>query len=100
MRDPVLDDAVVDGALSGTDPLGWELVGGRLMKTVSCRGFAGSLAFVNEVGALAEAADHHPDIDIRYDRVTMALVTHDSGGITQRDLDLARQIDGVTAGLR
>ena len=100
MRDPVLEDAVVDEALTGADPLGWELVGGRLMKTVPCRGFAGSLAFVNEVGALAEATEHHPDIDIRYDRVTLSLVTHDSGGITRRDLDLARQIDRVAAGLR
>jgi 4a-hydroxytetrahydrobiopterin dehydratase len=50
------------------------------------------------VGQLAEEADHHPDIDIRYNRVTLALVTHDSGGITQLDIDLARAIDGVTTG--
>ena len=69
------------------------------MKTVSCEGFVGSLAFVNEVGVLAEAANHHPDIDIRYDRVTLSLITHDSGGITYKDIDLATQIDGVTIGL-
>ena len=58
----------------------------------------GALALVNAVGELAEQANHHPDIDIRYDRVTLALVTHDSGGITQLDIDLARAIDGVDTG--
>jgi 4a-hydroxytetrahydrobiopterin dehydratase len=100
MRDPVLEDAAVADALDGADLDGWELVGGQLVKVARCRGFAGSLLFVNQVGVLAEAADHHPDIDIRYDRVTLSLVTHDSGGITRRDLDLARQITGVSAGLR
>jgi 4a-hydroxytetrahydrobiopterin dehydratase len=67
---------------------------------VTCVGFVGALAFVNQVGVLAEAANHHPDIDIRYNRVTLALMTHDSGGITYKDIDLATQIDGVTMGLQ
>ena len=58
-----------------------------------CDDFVAALAFVGDVGRLAEEADHHPDIDIRYDRVTLALMTHDSDGITQADLDLARAID-------
>ena len=57
-----------------------------------------ALSFVAEVGRLAEEANHHPDIDIRYNRVTLALVTHDSGGITQLDIDLARAIDDLSAG--
>jgi 4a-hydroxytetrahydrobiopterin dehydratase len=100
MSEPVLSENDLAGALSAPGAPEWELVGGRLLKTVSCAGFVGSLAYVNEVGALAEAADHHPDIDIRYNRVTLSLLTHDSGGITQKDLDLAAQIDQVTAGLK
>ena len=46
-------------------------------------------------GRLAEEQNHHPDIDIRYNRVTLALVTHDSGGITQLDIELARAIDAI-----
>ncbi|HWE70237.1 MAG TPA: 4a-hydroxytetrahydrobiopterin dehydratase [Acidimicrobiales bacterium] len=99
MSEPVLSDNQLAEALSAPDAPEWELVGGRLLKTVACAGFVGSLAYVNEVGARAEAADHHPDIDIRYNRVTLSLLTHDSGGITQKDLDLAKQIDLVTAGL-
>ena len=62
---------------------------GAWSRRCDCPGFPAALAFVDEVGALAEAADHHPDIDIRYNRVTLSLVTHDSDGITRRDLDLA-----------
>ena len=69
------------------------LIGGKLIKTVVCDDFVAALAFVDEVGRLAEEANHHPDIDIRYNRVTLALMTHDAGGITQADLDLARAID-------
>ena len=59
------------------------------MKVVRRRDFAGALAFVNAVGALAEAADHHPDIDIRWDTVTLRLSTHSAGGLTEKDLALA-----------
>lgn len=100
MSEPVLSDSDLAAALSGPDAPGWELAGGRLLKTVSCDGFVGALAYVDEVGARAEAANHHPDIDIRYNRVTLSLMTHDSGGITQKDIDLARDIDEVTAGLK
>lgn len=55
--------------------------------------FAGSLRFVNAVGALAEAMDHHPDIDIRWNKVTLTLSTHSEGGLTQKDVELAQQID-------
>ncbi|MGH9097972.1 MAG: 4a-hydroxytetrahydrobiopterin dehydratase [Acidimicrobiales bacterium] len=100
MSEPVLNDSELGEALFGAGGPQWELIGGRLVKTVECEGFVGSLAFVNEVGVLAEAANHHPDIDIRYNRVTLALITHDSGGITYKDIDLARQIDGVTVGVK
>jgi 4a-hydroxytetrahydrobiopterin dehydratase len=93
MARPVLADADVIAALSSDDGPAWHLIAGKLIKTVVCDDFVAALAFVGEVGRLAEEANHHPDIDIRYDRVTLALVTHDSGGITQADLDLARAID-------
>jgi 4a-hydroxytetrahydrobiopterin dehydratase len=54
--------------------------------------FVQAIAFVNKVAKLAEAAGHHPDIDIRYNRVKLALVSHDAGGITARDVDMAREL--------
>ncbi len=100
MKQPVLSPDAVTEALSSTGGLQWQLVAGKLVKVVECAGFVGSLAYVGAVGELAEEANHHPDIDIRYNRVTLALITHDSGGITQLDLDLARAIDAVTVGLK
>ena len=58
--------------------------------------FADALAYVNAVGALAEEMNHHPDIDIRWNRVTLRLSTHDAGGLTQADLELARRIDALS----
>ena len=55
--------------------------------------FAGSLRFVNAVGELAEAMNHHPDIDIRWNTVLLTLSTHSEGGLTQNDIELAHQID-------
>ncbi len=100
MSDPVLGETDLGAAMSGPSAPDWKLVDGALVKTVTCAGFVGSLAFVNEVGALAQAADHHPDIDIRYNQVKLSLVTHDSGGITQKDIDLATRIDGVSVGVK
>jgi len=57
--------------------------------------FAGALAWVNQVAERAEAANHHPDIDIRWNAVTLRLSTHSAGGITHADLDLAAQIDAL-----
>ena len=68
---------------------------GELVRIFSFPDFRASLAFVNQVGQLAEAAGHHPDIDIRYNRVRLALVTHDAGGLTAKDFDLAQKINGV-----
>jgi 4a-hydroxytetrahydrobiopterin dehydratase len=67
----------------------WRIESGELTRTFSFKDFRGSLAFVNKVGEAAEKAGHHPDIDIRYNRVRLSLVTHDAGGITAKDFDLA-----------
>jgi len=90
----VLEPAVVDIALFER-AIGWRREGGELVKKAKRNGFTGALAFVNEVGALAEAANHHPDIDIRWDTVTLRLSTHSAGGLTEKDLALAAQIDAL-----
>jgi 4a-hydroxytetrahydrobiopterin dehydratase len=71
---------------------GWALVNGEITREWTFPGFPEAVVFVNRVAELAEAAGHHPDIDIRYNRVRLALVTHDAGGITDKDTELARQI--------
>jgi 4a-hydroxytetrahydrobiopterin dehydratase len=74
---------------------GWSRRGDVITKTFQFRTFLGGIEFVNAVAKAAEAADHHPDIDIRYTKIICSLSTHSAGGITQKDLDLARQIDRV-----
>jgi 4a-hydroxytetrahydrobiopterin dehydratase len=71
----------------------WQIESGELVRTFLFHDFLASLAFVNKVGEIAEKAGHHPDIDIRYNKVRMALVTHDAGGITDKDFDLAAAAD-------
>ena len=73
---------------------GWQRHGDEIRRTFAFADFKESLAFVNRVGALAEQLDHHPDIDIRYAKVTLALTTHDAGGLTARDFELASRIGG------
>jgi 4a-hydroxytetrahydrobiopterin dehydratase len=72
---------------------GWELAGNAIRKQYKFDGFKSAMAFVNRVAALAEEVDHHPDFLIEYDRVTLTLTSHDSGGLTERDFRLARKID-------
>ena len=87
-----LSDEEIDRRLRGL--AGWERRGDEIRRTFAFADFAGSLAFVNHVGALAEAMDHHPDIDVRYAKVTLALSTHDAGGLTALDFELAGKIGG------
>lgn len=75
---------------------GWTAEDKILKKRLTFANFAGSLAFVNVVGALAEAADHHPDITFGWGYAELALTTHDRGGITDVDIALARQIDAIS----
>jgi len=79
-------------ALLGSVPA-WKIQGGELTRTFKFDDFRAALGFVNRVGELAERAGHHPDIDIRYNQVRLALVTHDEGGITTKDFDLAAQAE-------
>ncbi|HEU4326863.1 MAG TPA: 4a-hydroxytetrahydrobiopterin dehydratase [Roseiflexaceae bacterium] len=73
----------------------WSREGDEIRRTFKLRSFPDAIGFVTRVGFLAESAGHHPDIDIRYKRVTLALTTHDAGGLTEKDFALAAQIDGV-----
>jgi 4a-hydroxytetrahydrobiopterin dehydratase len=72
---------------------GWKIEDEMLSKTFAHASFAAAIGFVAAVGVLAEKAFHHPDIDIRYSKVTIGLTTHDAGGLTSNDTDLADQID-------
>jgi len=74
---------------------GWTLSDGMLRKTFKHATFPEAIVFVNAVAQLAEVANHHPDIDIRYSNITLSLVTHDAGGITDKDVALARQVEDV-----
>ena len=73
----------------------WKQDGKTIQRNWTFPDFAGAMKFVNQVAELAEKANHHPDIDIRYNQVKLALTSHDSGGVTKRDLRLAAQIDQV-----
>ncbi len=72
---------------------GWRVEGGELTRTFTHNDFRAALAFVNKVGEMAESAGHHPDIDMRYNKVRLGLVTHDAGGLTAKDFDLATAVD-------
>jgi 4a-hydroxytetrahydrobiopterin dehydratase len=90
---PRLSDAEVEAALARLP--GWEREGDMIVKRYELASFPGAIAFVGRVADAAEAADHHPDLDIRYRTVRVALTTHDAGGLSRRDLDLAAQIEGL-----
>lgn len=78
---------------------GWKLVekGKSIRKQFKFTSFRDSIVFVNRVATLADQADHHPDLDIRYDKVLLTLSTHSASGLTQKDLDLARSVDHATS---
>jgi 4a-hydroxytetrahydrobiopterin dehydratase len=85
-----LSDLEIQRALGGL--AGWARRGDALTKTFIFERFADGIAFVGRVAKAADEMDHHPDIDIRYTKVTMMLSTHDAGGITSSDLKLAERI--------
>ncbi|MCI0706744.1 MAG: 4a-hydroxytetrahydrobiopterin dehydratase [Ignavibacteriae bacterium] len=72
---------------------GWERAGKEIKKTVKRKDFVQAMGFVTSVSILAEKMDHHPDIDIRWNTVHLTLSTHSSGGLTEYDFNLAKQID-------
>lgn len=74
---------------------GWTRRGNALTRTFEFPTFPAAIAFVNRIADVAEKMDHHPDVDIRYTKVTCTLSTHSAGGITAKDFKLAEGIDGV-----
>ena len=99
MSEPVLAPSDVDAALE-EQHLHWTRQGDEISTTVALHDFNAALEFVRSVGAAAEAANHHPDIDIRYNKVRLVLTTHDSGGITLLDLAMAGAIDRLRPDVR
>src|SRR5207342_3682232 len=90
---PPLADAEISAALEAL--AGWSREGDEIVKTFECATFPDAIAFVVRVGFLAERADHHPDIDVRWRKVRIALTTHSAGGLTNRDFALAAEIEGI-----
>ena len=88
-----LTGAEIENAL--VDLEDWEAENENLKKHFEFENFADALAFVNKVGAIAEARDHHPDILLGWGYAEFFITTHDAGGITQRDFDLARAIENL-----
>ena len=91
-----LSDIAIQRALGALN--GWSRRNDTLVKTYTFRTFPEAIGFVNRVAGAAEAADHHPDLDIRYTKITASLSTHSAGGITQKDFDLAERMDELESG--
>lgn len=77
---------------------GWQRDGDMIARTYTHPDFRVAMAFVGYVAEIAENQGHHPDIDVRYNEVRLAVTTHDAGGLTEKDLELARTVDGVGGG--
>jgi 4a-hydroxytetrahydrobiopterin dehydratase len=71
----------------------WEKKGAAITRTYEFKDFPGAIRFVNALARLAEKTQHHPDVDIRWNKVTLNLTTHDAGGLTEKDFDLAKKFD-------
>jgi 4a-hydroxytetrahydrobiopterin dehydratase len=91
----VLSTAEIDQALQELP--GWSRKGKAIERVFQFGNFLEAMKFVNRIAVAAEAANHHPDIVINYNRVTLGLVSHDSGGVTQRDIRMAEKINEVAA---
>ena len=93
MNTTTLSETEIKSRLEGLPE--WAELSGAIQRTYVFADFVSSIAFVNKVAALAEAAAHHPDILIRYSKVTLTLSTHDAGGVTEKDFALAGQSDAA-----
>jgi 4a-hydroxytetrahydrobiopterin dehydratase len=91
MRTPRLTEDELQGHLANLP--GWTRQGEEIAKQYTFKDFVHAMQFVNQVAQEADAFDHHPDIDIRYNKVLLTLTTHDSGGLTQNDISLAATAD-------
>ena len=92
MAEQLLDEQAIGDALKNLD---WSRDGNELVKSVVLADFAAALKWVNQVGELAEQRNHHPDINISWNTVTLRLSTHSAGGLTSSAIDLATAIDNM-----
>jgi 4a-hydroxytetrahydrobiopterin dehydratase len=90
---PLLTESEIDAALE--ERPAWHREGAELVREIRCPSFRDAIALVGRVAEAAEDADHHPDIDIRWRRVTFRLTTKAAGGLTGRDLGMVATIDGL-----
>jgi len=91
-----LNDESIEAWLEGRD--GWKRTDDVIRKIFDFPTFRDAIVFVNRLATIADEHEHHPDIDIRYTKIKVALTTHDAGGLTQKDLTVAEQIDFATSG--
>ncbi len=90
---PVLEREKLDAEVASLD--GWQVRDGALEKSFQNGDFSGSMAFLNRIADAANEADHHPDVTISWDTVTLRWVTHSEGGITENDVAMARKSDAL-----
>lgn len=90
----ILSDAEIDSALDKLP--GWSRLAGQIRKEFKFKGFPEAVGFVGRLVEPAETANHHPDLEIHYNRVVVTLSTHSEGGVTAKDTDLAALIDSLT----
>ena len=79
---------------------GWEYEGGALRKQYELASYRDAIALINQIADDAEASDHHPDLDSRYDKVVVSLRTHSEGGVTAKDVEAASRIDAIAQGTK
>ena len=89
----LLSDAEISDELGSL--AGWEKHENTITKVFKTKNYVDTIGFVNKIALLSERADHHPDLFVQYSKVTVTLSTHSEGGITQKDIKLAREIEGV-----
>jgi 4a-hydroxytetrahydrobiopterin dehydratase len=95
---PRLDEEAIGRELASLPE--WTREGDTISRTFQRGSFVEAMSFVGVVAGLAEAANHHPDFHISYRTVTLSLTTHDEGGLTDRDIEMARRIDAASTGGR
>jgi 4a-hydroxytetrahydrobiopterin dehydratase len=78
---------------------GWEYTNNQISKTYTLKDFETAMKLVNQVAMLAENLNHHPDMDIRYNKVTFHIFTHSESGVTEKDFNLAKKIESTAAGI-
>lgn len=93
---PRLDEQRIAQLLADLE--GWQRQGDAIVKEFRCGDFSGSVRFVARVAEIADQLNHHPDVEISWDRVRLSLTTHSQGGLTDSDFELARRIDELAAG--